>query len=87
MKNLLWCFLALVVLAGLVACQGCTLHFKGKEVEMDAETTKIFYLEKADIFGGKTHFAKSAAPRGDVVSTWCLFAPGELGIVSAGRRR
>ncbi len=47
-------WLVAVVLAGLLACQGCTVHFKAKDVEFEACPDSTYELEKVDVLGGET---------------------------------
>lgn len=54
------CLLALLVLAVVIGCQGCTIHFKGKDVEFDAERQRVqsnrtYKLEKVTLFRVEDH--------------------------------
>jgi len=45
------------VLVVLAVCSGCTIHFKGKDVELDVERQRVehnqtFELEKVSLFHG-----------------------------------
>lgn len=46
-------WLVALVLAGLVACQGCTIHFKATDVELDTEKNTTYMLERIDFFAGE----------------------------------
>ncbi|MBA7657288.1 hypothetical protein ES703_65223 [subsurface metagenome] len=43
-----------IILILLIVCSGCTIHFKGKELEMDAEpvlsSNHTYDLEKIEFF-------------------------------------
>jgi len=46
-----------LVLAAAVCLGGCSLHFKGKETELDVDRVRVqqndtFELEKIDLFNG-----------------------------------
>ncbi|MBA7590337.1 hypothetical protein ES708_32452 [subsurface metagenome] len=47
-------WLVAVVLAGVLACQGCTIHFKATDVELDTEENTTYMLERIDFLGGET---------------------------------
>lgn len=52
-------FLLVVVVAALLCCHGCTIHFKGEKLELDMERQRVEYdsiydLEKMDLFGGSS---------------------------------
>lgn len=44
--------LAIVVLAGLLLCQGCTMHFKATDVELETQRNATYELESVDILRG-----------------------------------
>ncbi len=50
---------AIAALTLTVLCQGCTLHFKGENVELSTEADIVFHLEKAELLNGKDSLAKS----------------------------
>lgn len=45
-----WLVGLVLAVAVVVCCHGCTVHFKGKEVELDAHANATFELEKVDLF-------------------------------------
>ena len=42
----------ILVLAGLLACQGCTLRFRAKDVELDSVANQTYELESVSLFDG-----------------------------------
>lgn len=54
MKICLCRWLVAAVLAGLLACQGCTVHFKAQEMEFEMDKNQTYFLERIDFLGGET---------------------------------
>lgn len=43
-------FLSVLLILSLIFLSGCTVHFKGKDIEIDAEPPLTFQLESIGIF-------------------------------------
>ncbi len=53
LRNKLFFLFAIVVLAGILLSQGCTIHFKGKDVELDAVANATYELQSVGLLDGK----------------------------------
>jgi hypothetical protein len=55
-KSILTGVIVVAALAALFCCQGCTITFRGKEVEVKGEVVKVYDFEKVTFSDGETSY-------------------------------